>query len=139
MQPTIHMCQETTNSNYANDIAIMDGIIQAKISRAGTTQFLSDTKIINANVVRTYLRVHHLSEILDEDGNIDEDYFQVRKRKESTYVYPYQVEPSEQAKSDWRHVIRSAFIYGDRGINRMLVLKETEPVSVQITDPLQGQ
>lgn len=81
--------------------------------------------------------MHHLSEILDEDSNIDEDYSQVQKQKESTYVYPYQVEPNEQAKSDWRHVIRSAFIYGDRGINRMLVLKETESVSAQITDPLQ--
>lgn len=45
----------TPSTNYANDIAIMDGIIQAKISRAGTTQFLSNSKIINANVVRTYL------------------------------------------------------------------------------------
>lgn len=64
----------TPSTNYANDIAIMDGITQAKISRAVTTQFLSDSKI---NVVRTFLRVHHLSEILDEDGNINEDYFQV--------------------------------------------------------------
>lgn len=52
-------------------------------------------------------------------------------------MYPYQVEPSEQAKSDWRHVIRLAFINSDQGINRMLVLKEIESVSAQITDPLQ--
>lgn len=54
-------------------------------------------------------------------------------------VYPNQIEPSSKAKEDQRNMIRAAFVYGERGINRMLAMKEMSQSTNDCQDPQQHE
>jgi hypothetical protein len=85
------------------------------------------------------LKVYYLSDILDNEGLIDDKYFYAREPKITPLQFPCQATPSDKAKADWRAVIRASFVYGERGINRMLVLKEPIPADTATADLLQQQ
>lgn len=91
-------------TKYANDIAIMDGLLDAKRAQAETPQFISDTVLRNANTVQLYLKVYYLSNILDKEGMIDDKYFLVREPKTTPLQFLNQALPSDKAKAEWPSV-----------------------------------
>ena len=96
---------------YTNDIAIMDGIQDTRQSRAGTSQFISDIVLQNAKTVQLYLKLYYLSDILDNEGLIDEKYLFAMEPKPLPLQYPHQAPPSDEVKADWRAAIRASSVY----------------------------
>lgn len=83
------------------------------------------------------MKVFYLSDILDKEGMIAENYFYAREPKNTPIQFLTQAQPSDKAIADWRAAIRATFVYGNQGINRMMILKEATSTHITTNDPLQ--
>ena len=126
---------------------IMDMVLRAKDQFAGTVKCITNETVLLVNACRLWLKALHIEDLMDADGNIQQNLLLGHKQCETDLAFPFQERPPDWVWKIWKQTMYKICLVRKMDTNTILYLPYTVdipstipsitlPTRIDITLPL---